>query len=189
MFLELQRPFSYLSIRHPDSGIWIVNWGIPLAVSAFFIIATAKMGIAIDVFGSSGVIAKILAFVQNLPGFFIAALAAVATFNSPAIDRKMPGIPPKVDVLYNGKLTPVDMTRRRFLCVMFAYLTVESFILTVVAILLTTYAAPIKDWIPEGGREVVKSLVTFAYLVFFVQMLCVTLCGLFYLGERLHTPD
>jgi hypothetical protein len=189
MFLELKRPFSYLSIRHPDGGVWIINWGIPIVISTFFVIITYRFGVIVDLFGASGVIGKILGFVQNLPGFFIAALAAVATFNSPSIDKKMPGIPPQIDVLYNGKLTTVDMTRRRFLCVMFAYLTIESFLITVGSIFLTTYAAPLKELIPVALQVPVKTTVIFFYIVFFAQMLCVTLWGLFYLGERLHTPD
>jgi hypothetical protein len=54
---------------------------------------------------------RLLGFIQNLPGFFIAALAAVATFGRADLDALMPGKPPRVSILYHGRPTEVELTR------------------------------------------------------------------------------
>jgi hypothetical protein len=45
----------------------------------------------------------ILGFVQVLPGFYIAALAAIATFNKTDIDKIMAAPAPKIDIFIHGK--------------------------------------------------------------------------------------
>lgn len=143
----------------------------------------------VDVFGSAGFLSKILGFVQSLPGFYIAALAAIATFNNSDMDKLMPGKPPEAKIIYNGHLQSVPLTRRRMLSMLFSFLTAESLVLTIFAIGATTLAQPIKDLVPiylHGGFKIVFS---FLYLTFVMQMFVVTMWGLYYLGERIHTPD
>ncbi|ALT79063.1 hypothetical protein AT984_19585 [Paucibacter sp. KCTC 42545] len=146
----------------------------------------------VDLFGASGVINKVLGFIQSLPGFYLAALAAVATFNNPDMDRLMPGTPPTARILYNGKLITVELTRRRMLCIMFAYLTVLSFVLTMSSIAAMTFAEDIKAAIQENSPLLIrwiKAAFTSIYFGALFQMLTITMWGLFYLGERMHTPD
>lgn len=189
MFAELLRPFSYLSIKHPDSKVLMVNWVIPIVLTIACVGALGYWKVEIDTYSSSGLLTKLLGFVQSLPGFYLAALAAVATFNNPAMDKLMPGTPPTGWVLHNGKLTEVQLTRRRMLCTMFAYLTAVSFALTIAAITATTLAAPIKAALPDALLTPARLTFLTAYLTFLFQMLSITLWSLFYLGERIHTPD
>jgi len=191
MLVELTRPFSYLWIRHSSKRLTTINWVIPAIGSAVAIGATSFLPSSIDFFSSTGVLAKILGFVQSLPGFYIAALAAVATFNNPHMDKVMPGEAPTLRILHNGELTanPISLTRRRLLCVMFAFLTVASVTLTVIAIAAMTLAASIKECLPSILFTPAKIFFAAVYLLFFFQMLCVTMWGLFYIGERMLTPD
>lgn len=189
MLKELLRPFSYLTVKHPDSRVLMVNWVLPVLLAGACVGPLIAWKIEVDTFSSSGWLMKVLGFVQNLPGFYLAALAAVATFSNPGMDKLMPGTPPTACVLHNGKLTEVKLTRRRMLCIMFAYLTVESFGLTIAAITATTMATPIKAVLPEVIQSSMRFGFMFLYLMFLWQLLSVTLWGLYYLGERIHTPD
>lgn len=189
MLLELTRPFSYLQITHPGYGIRVVNWVLPGGLSSVVVVLCVLFSVPIDVFGSAGFLSKVLGFVQSLPGFYIAALAAISTFNNSDMDKLMPGRPPEAKIIYNGHLQSVPLTRRRMLSMLFSFLTAESLVLTLCAIGAMTLAQPIKDLMPEyllGGFKVAFS---FLYLTFLMQMFIVTMWGLYYLGERIHTPD
>ena len=86
MFRHLLRPLSYLSIEHKQK--WIVDWVYPLifaVLSTALLFGLKKYG-NIPLYADGAVIAKILGFVQGLPGFYIAALAAIATFKEKAED-------------------------------------------------------------------------------------------------------
>ncbi|PAX17072.1 hypothetical protein CLI92_05870 [Vandammella animalimorsus] len=142
-------------------------------------------GLNIDFFGAQGVVDRLLSFTQTLTGFYIAALAAVSSFNSPHLDRIMPSPAPTMRVKYQGGYEKVELTRRRFLTSMFAFLTASSFIfnLCAIAALVVSPAipAPVSAWLWWPGS------VWFLFLI--AQMTCITFWGLYYLGERVLTPD
>lgn len=192
MLTELCRPFSYLSIRHPRAGVRWINWWAPLIFTSILLAVACWLERPIDLFSGSGLLAKILGFIQSLPGFYLAALAAVATFNNPDMDKLMPGQPPVANILHNGVLTTVSLTRRRMLCIMFAYLTALSFGLTLATITSMTFADAVKAGVLAtypAAASFIKGGFAALYLMALIQMLTVTLWGLFYLGERIHTPD
>lgn len=169
-----------------------MNWWLPLLASMALVAMSCFIERRVDLFGASGVLNKVLGFIQSLPGFYLAALAAVATFNNPDMDRLMPGTPPTAKVLYNGKLITVELTRRRMLCIMFAYLTALSFVLTMGAISAMTFADDIKATVQTSAPSLIGWVKAAFSIIFFgglFQMLAITMWGLFYLGERMHTPD
>ena len=197
MLTHLLRPLVFLRIRHESGTLNGFNWTLPGVVTLACVAVVWLVSPHVNVFHGDGLINKVLAFVQNLPGFYIAALAAVATFARPNLDELMPGRPPTVDIIYNNQLTHVELTRRRFLCMMFSYLTALSIGLTLIAIVVTTFADPIAallktSLLPVYAHALQTGLrVVGATLFFwlFMQMVVVTLWGLYYLGERMHTPD
>lgn len=189
MLSYLARPFAYLTIRHPDRLPVLVNWVVPAVVAAAVIAATAKFAAATSLLGDSGVIARVLGFVQSLAGFYVAALAAVATFPSASMDQLMPGTPPTMTVVYNGTATRVQLTRRRFLCSMFAFLTAASLLITLVALTALALGPIIANTFVEPVRLVARVVFGGVFVFALLQMISVTFWGLFYLGERMHTPD
>lgn len=179
IFYQLTRPLSYLRIKHEDK--WIYDWLIPVLITAATVYVSFNFIEPKDLLGPNGLISSIVGFVANLPGFFIAALAAVATFNKDDIDQTMDN-PPKIEIMYQGNCQMVDMTRRRFLCVLFSYLTAISIFI----VLFTKISLSI-----DLGQEH-KYLSWIGITVFFFllwQMVVATVLGLYYLGERLHTPS
>ncbi|MCE7579433.1 hypothetical protein LZS94_18110 [Aliivibrio fischeri] len=177
---QLLRPFSYLSIKHEDK--WIYDWFIPMfftavtSVVVFFFMSIEK------VVGQGGLISELTSFVANLPGFFIAALAAVATFNKHDIDDLMANSP-KIEIYHHGNSMMIEMTRRRFLCVLFSYLTAVSIFLVLTSRIFLSLEIP-EDYF------IISAWGGFLMFMFFLwQMILATVLGLYYLGERLHTPQ
>lgn len=186
--LDLVRPFSFLTIRHSSRVPSYVNWFLPLFMTLLALLGFFLLGSVVNVFGSQGLLDRALSFVQTLAGFYIAALAAVSSFNSPHLDRLMPDPAPTMYIKYNGVMQNVKATRRRFLTSMFAYLTALSFLFSLVAIITLTLAPALKQtWQVAIPYLHFLGLGCFVFVLF--QMTCVTFWGLFYLGERMLTPD
>jgi hypothetical protein len=177
---QLSRPFSYLKIRHEDK--WVYDWFLPTLLTVTTLLFLHFKVPFESIGGEDGVISNLTSFVANLPGFFIAALAAVATFNKNDIDQPMAN-PPKINILYEGGFLMVDMTRRRFLCVLFSYLTAVSVFLVIFANIGLRTAV-----ITEYHILATWVAVTIFFLMFW-QMILATILGLYYLGERLHSPQ
>lgn len=186
--LDLVRPFAFLSIRHPSHMPLWVNWLLPLLTTVLAVGMIGLFDTAVNVFGPQGLLDRLLSFVQTLAGFFIAALAAVSSFNSPHLDREMPQPAPTMWVKYNGMPQKIHATRRRFLTSMFAYLTALSFLFSLAAIATLVLAEPIGSAFPQAIAWL-RFLGLSGFLFALLQMTFVTFWGLFYLGERMLTPD
>lgn len=189
MLLQLLRPFSYLTIDHPSALPKWINWGLPACFSFVLVCTAAALKLNVDVFGPNGLTARVLSFVQSLPGFYLAALAAIATFNNADMLKAMPGVPPTMNVLYNGSPTRINLNRRRFLSAMFAFLTASSVTMTMISIAALAVAEPVRSMIDPVFYPWVKAGFVFVFLTINAQMVSITMWGLYYLGERLHTPD
>lgn len=193
----LLRPLAYLTIQHRDPILRWINWYLPglvaLGTAVLWLLPAAldKAGYwqpgQVNVWGDGGLINGLLSFVQSLPGFYTAALAAVATFGGKEMNKVMPGEPPRMRLLFEGHLSePLELSRRLFLTSMFSYLTALSFMLTMAGILGTSLADSVAAMLLPAARPWASALATSMYMLFFSQMLLVTGWGLFYLGERMH---
>lgn len=184
----LLRPFAYLKIVHPVKH-WF-DWGIPLALTIATLAILLPWHTEIDFFGRAGVVAGVLTFVQILPGFYIAALAAIATFNKQDIDQLMPEPTPKVDLVQNGNHLTISLTRRRFLSMLFAFLTAESLVICLGSILILALHAPIAHLIASAPLLLLAKAAALAiYFLVVWQLLTATFLGLYYLGDKLHQPS
>jgi hypothetical protein len=143
-----------------------------------------------NVWGADGIISSTQGFVQGLPGFYIAALAAIATFGQQTtLDKVIPSPTPTLHTSYSGTWVEMKLTRRRFLCLMFAYLTAVSIVLSLLAYYCRAIAAPARVLLPASIVDSVSFLLLATYLLFLFQLVVVTLWGLYYLGDRMHQPD
>lgn len=177
---QLLRPFSYLRIQHDDK--WIYDWLLPTLLCAISCGAIYSFMSLDKVVSSTGLISDITSFVANLPGFFIAALAAVATFNKNDIDQLMAN-PPKIEILHHGSPLMIEMTRRRFLCVLFSYLTAISIFLVLASRFFLNMNISENYFLYSAWA----GIIIFMFVLW--QMVIATILGLYYLGERLHTPQ
>ncbi|SIQ03130.1 hypothetical protein SAMN05880566_101522 [Janthinobacterium sp. TND4EL3] len=188
LWYQLLRPFSYILIQHPV--IKRVNWLVPavLTFAALFLILPFRQ--SINIWAADGLISSAQGFVQGLPGFYIAALAAIATFGQQTtLDKVIPSPTPTLHTSYSGTWVEMKLTRRRFLCLMFAYLTAVSIVLSLLAYYCRAVAAPARNLFTPMFVDALSLLALGIYLLFLFQLVVVTLWGLYYLGDRMHQPD
>lgn len=183
---QLARPFSYLAIRHQYK--WQMDWLLPGFLTMLSAGVIAYFIPHINIYGEAGVISRVLGFIQNLPGFYIAALAAVATFGRKDIDATLPSPTPTIVEHRFGEKDEIPLTRRRFLCMMFAFLTAECVILILVSIFVLSVGSDITGGLDPTVKLFSKLFFIF-YLFFLYQMILATFWSLFYLGDRIHRVD
>ena len=134
--------------------------------------ATNALDTNINFLGDNGVIQLVNAILQILAGFYIASLAAVATFSRPEMDNVMQGIAPQL----KGK----PLTRRVFVTHLFGYLAFMSIFLYFVG----GIAKMINPTTPLAHYLVLA--LEFIYLALLFNILFVTSLGLFYMIARIH---
>ncbi len=185
---QLFRPFAYLSINHPSKKIVDVTIPVVLMFCSLTVLFLGRG--ALNVWGTGGLVTLIQAVVQALPGFYIAALAAVATFGrQTSLDALIPEPTPTIETWYGTDKVEIELTRRRFLCLLFAHLTALSLALSMFAAFALSIAPLVRNALPGWFGEVLFYVFSAAYFFFVFQMLIVTLWGLFYLSDKMHQPD
>src|ERR1700751_4037000 len=110
---QLLRPVSYLVIHDPSK--WKIDWVMPAMCAIIPVVVFLVIPLRPTIFGSSGVLWQLSGLLQILPGFYIASLAAIATFNKDNMDQYMPEPTPTVTIRVSGRQFPIQLTRRRML--------------------------------------------------------------------------
>jgi len=184
---QITRPWAYFQVKAEGKAVF--DWYVPLLAALLLSILVHFAEPKVSVFGDSGLVADLISFIQSLPGFFIAALAAVATFNRDDLDTLLPAPTPTMIVQSRGQAVPTLLTRRRFLCALFSFLTAQSLLITCGGI----FAYNISPWVisvaPVDWLLWIKIVGGFVFFLLLAQLLSVTCLGLYYLGDRLHLPD
>ncbi|MBK8158741.1 MAG: hypothetical protein IPK59_08235 [Rhodospirillaceae bacterium] len=193
---QLFRPVAYLRIEHPAKKLFDVTAPKWLAVGTTVILTVLPNPPLF--LGEGSVLEQIQSLIQLLIGFFIAALAAIATFDEKSLDCLMEGTPAtlKQPDPYQGRPTDNPLTRRQFLCFLYGYLSFLSFALYL-AIMALQILQPSFDWLakialplgpfaPVSAMDTVAAVLKLGYGFFFWQMVTVTLMGLYYLTDRLN---
>ncbi|WP_263081016.1 hypothetical protein [Endozoicomonas sp. Mp262] len=191
---QLTRPFAYLQIKHEDK--WLYDWAIPCIFTCLSLAFLFFLSGLEQVVGDNGLLSSILGFTGNLPGFFIAALAAIATFNRKDIDQLVSGKKAEVKILNSNQFINIQLTRRRLLCLLFAFLTTESLLINLYGhfgLAVTLNSEPQLTTIAIGDQSINMNLgavASWGYVTFFMfmlwQMITSTMFGLYYLGDKLH---
>jgi len=189
--MKLLAPLSYLRIKHDEKKLY--DYWFPLFCAAVISVVYLCMDEPFSLLGKGGLVPQVNGLLQVLIGFYIAALAAIATFANPSIDEKMAGKAPVIKELYRGKVIEVPLIRRRFLCYLFGYLSLVSFIVFgfgLVASLFTKSITSVMELVPyPKALLVTKTVFLFSYSFILFNMICTTLLGLYYLAVRIHQPN
>lgn len=190
---QLSRCVAFRRIEHPQLP-WITVW-LPLALTSVVLLVFVALPAKPNLFGSGGLNGSIIALVATLPGFFIAALAAVSTFERETLDERMPAPAPRLSFRTRGQNEAADLTMRMFLSHLFAYLTTYSFLLALFCVACEALA-------PSARMAVVEWTRAIAYLGLAIEILYVAivawllaniitaaLFGMYFLAERMHRPN
>lgn len=186
---QLLRPLEYLRIRHPKKVQ--IDWLVPGGISVVLGLLISLGPVHIDFYGTTGIVSNMLGLFQALPGFYIAALAAVATFGRTDIDEAMPGDPPPLLRIRtnSGVMNMVALSRRRFLCLLFSFLTAECIALVLISVGYLVVAPAVKPLMGGAALIIASFAGATLYLFMLSQLIVTTFWGLYYLGDRLHQPD
>lgn len=179
---------DYLKIKHSQKSRY--DFFIPTIVAASGTIFLIILPHPVPFFGERGVISVITGILQMLTGFYIVSLAAVATFQKRGMDEKMPGPSIELEVTTKGQKKKIEeLTRRRFLCLLFGYLALLSFFLYFLGAAANLLAENAKYIIPENYHAFVRWGFAGVYLFLTANLFTTTLHGLYYMVERIHRPD
>ena len=187
---QFLRPFAFLRIRGATLGFYRIYGPVLFAALATAIVFLLPLEIKIT--QDKSLADYMASLFSTLPGFFIAALAAVVAFSGGDLDKVMPDV--KLSITANGDTSPVEITLRVFLSYLFSYLTIVSFIgffVCVSGTLVALNAAKLVSLIesPELREIIGTSLkLGFVYSVLFLvaSVLFCTMLGLYFLAERVH---
>lgn len=119
MWSQLFTALGYLRINL--KGKLYFDWGYPFLAALLFTSAIYVFDIDVRFFGEGGLVTTATNLFGILIGFFITALAAVATFSNRSVDKTLNG--------HGAYIGGEELTRRQFLCLLFGYLTFLAFCL------------------------------------------------------------
>ncbi|WP_420390330.1 hypothetical protein [Marinobacter sp.] len=183
---QLFTPLAYLRIHHPIKP-WF-DLFIPLILCCLGFGILMFLPGRVNLFGEAGLVAHVTQLLQMLIGFYIAALAAVATFPSEVLDQGFAGDPVRITVRRQGKRKQIEINRRRFLSYLFGYLAFESLFLFMVGMSISVLHNNLATLLDQKLIDFVKPAFIFVYLFLITNLMVTTLLGLHYLTDRIHRP-
>lgn len=180
-------PLRYWSIDHPQKRKFDVY--VPLVLCIIFSLPLLSKDFVRDSLSTFDIVAQVSAFLGVLTGFFVAALAAVATFGNAEMDAPMPGDPVRLEHKSNRESYSENLSRRRFLSFLFGYM---SFMSLSLYLLGSAYGLIDKYFIARViplEREPIFAVFWIVFAFFFANIITNTYLGLFYLSDRIHRPN
>lgn len=189
MLSMLLYPFKYIGIswESPNSSrnqkLWI-DFYLPILMSVSAFVIWMNFGINFKpYFFNSKAFDVIINFLQTLPGFYLAALAVIASFNNGFLDELTYGEGP-IDT--NNE----EMSRRRFLTNCVSYLAVLSmFLIGLSSVIKYLDEISVLYVTSTDFANIFYGLCISIYVFFLGQLFFITLLCLYYLGDRLHRAN
>jgi hypothetical protein len=183
----LAAPLVYLRARSEIKACW--DFAIPLMTGAVAAWAYLLLPAGISLIGSKGIVPAVNSLLQILVGFYIAALAAVASLNSVALDQATIGDPVKLRKVMQDGVEEVVLNRRRLLSLMFSYLSFAAMFLYSSGVFAVIAADNLREIFPPVLLESMKVAFVSGYFSVLAQLACITTVTLYYLGDRMHRCD
>ncbi|NDW53652.1 hypothetical protein [Aliiroseovarius sp. PrR006] len=129
--------------------------------------------------GDKNLLVRVNSLLAMLVGFYIAALAAVATFQSPRLEEEIVG-----RRIFAGG---VSLRRRQFLCAVFGYCTGMSIAVFGIGSIYELVAFELQfSTFLTSNLDCLALLGIFIYFWLCSSLMYVTLLGLNYLVDRMH---
>jgi len=188
LIARLFRPLDYVRIKHPHKVYYDLY--LPFSLASILTLIFVYLPVQPKILGEAGLIKIITDILQILSGFYIASLAAIATFNKEGMDDLMEGDPPTLKIFCRGKMMIDQLTRRRFLCLLFGYLSLLSLFLYFLGTGTFLLAANAKYFFAKHSNlELAKWGFVWFYLLLTSNLIITTLLGLFYMVDRIHRKN
>ena len=175
LLAKIKTPIDYLMISHNEKK-WF-DFILPVIASFIVVVIINLLPKSISLIGKDSLVSLVNGILQILSGFYIASMAAVATFQKKGMDSVMEGVAP---MLRGEKLT-----RRRFLTYLFGYLAFISIMLYFVGGAVQLTSTSIKE-LHFSQFGWLKSICLFIYLSFVCNILSTTALGMFFMIDKMH---
>lgn len=180
------RSLNFLRVRHEYAIRYNFVYPLVLSVILFFLIGFDDQSILL--LQGKEFIGSFVGVLSVLAPFYIAALAAIATFSGPhMLDKPFEMSKPVTLAVVSegGVIVNEYVTPRHFLCLLFGYCTTTSIVLLSIAIF--TPFVSIHVMLPTSGilYFTLQSLV-FMFIFFMAQLFINTILGVYFLSDRLH---
>lgn len=175
VFSKLLKPLKYAQINHNEKKWFDVF--LPCVFALGFILVIKQLPAPITITGKDSLVSLVNGMLQILSGFYIASLAAVATFQKEGMDEPMEGIPPTL----NG----VALTRRNFLSYLFGYLAFVSICLYFTGGFVNLIQPNVPNML-GGLVNKFSSFFLFIYLVLAFNVFFTTVLGMHFLIDKIH---
>lgn len=193
MFTYLSRTTDFLRIK--DSHIGTHVWALPAVASA---VLTAGCMIGnVDVWGKDAAASKIGNFFGILSGFFVASMVAISTIDSLYLNgyfsntNKPKLAHGKKPDGSNRKGYPEILTRRKFLGLLFGFISMTSIVLTMVGIGSDVFgggidrlAAFLLEHACSGVVYAIRLLACFVLMFVATQAISIAFIGFHFLSDR-----
>lgn len=195
MLYLISRPFAFIGVKHPTLRPFLRF--APLVLAAVFTFVYWILPVRPSLTGDGSLSHHMITVFAILPGFFIAALAAVSTFNRPEIDEVMPDPAPELKLRTGEHESFVPMTARMFTTHLFSYLTSISFFSVLFFVFADLLSPSVSHWAGLVSDLFWRDLLVeaLALIYFFcviwlaAKIVLTTLIGLYFLAERIHRPS
>lgn len=181
---KLLRPLDYLWIKHDHMAIY--SFFIPMVLATAVIVLFWKLPAPVPLIIDGGIVPAITGLLQILTGFYIGSLAAVSTFGRPSMDKPMLGSTPLLIVRHNGKNIQEELTRRRFLSLLFGYLSFLSLVLYIIGATANIIEENTRLIVPANWMLFLTWSLFGIYFFVFCNLIITTLLGLYYMTDRIH---
>lgn len=168
-------PLDYLRIKHPEKRFF--DWVMPVITGLIITCAISFLPKSVSLIGKDSLVSLVNGILQILSGFYIASMAAVATFNKEGMDDVMQGKPPI--------LKQIKLTRRKFLTYLFGYLAFMSIGLYFVGGFLQLTSLNIKE-LHLSTFPFIKSALLFIYITTVCNIIYTTALGMYFMIDKMH---
>lgn len=181
---RLGKTLLYLQVRHKAKWRYDVLYPVllTLGMGTLLNLAASKINLS----GDRGLLDQANSLIGILVGFFIAALAAVATFDRPSMDQPMAGVPPTLRVIERGVAYEIKLSRRIYLSQLFGYLTVASILTYGIGSVAQVGTVQVSDLGGQIYYEALRWIFVYFYTFLVSNIFVNTLLGVFYLSYRIH---
>ncbi|EIO5098534.1 hypothetical protein RGL60_003318 [Vibrio parahaemolyticus] len=182
---KLFKPLDYIRIEHQEKR-WF-DFGLPVILAAMCAVCLYFLPKPVAYIGKDGVISLVNGILQILSGFYIASMAAVATFQKDGMDDQMEGEPPTLKVIKRGEKVSKNLTRREFLTYLFGYLAFMSILMYFVGGFIQLASGNISMFITNMSSEF-KHVLVGLYMLIVFNILSTTVLGMHFMIDKIHRP-
>lgn len=175
-------PFIFLRVIYPKAGI--ISWLVPICLSAGVIAISHFMPGRIKISGEDGFLERVITVMTISGGFFVTSLTVILTNESKIVNSIFVG-EGKPRIKGEDEL----LTRKRFLSLLFGYISFISFAIVGLISFALVMSDPLKLSLTDKAYEICLYVSGFILLVFLFQIFLFSLVGLHYLTDRLHRSD